>query len=140
MADSNIKTIRTLISDQIEIEKKEVALTILADIELIHHIHDLFLQILPDNQFKEGSVLLRKLFIFVTLMLYSPGTVFREKRMPEGLRHKIAETLHVLSDHRISDYTGHVRFLYLHYADFRDQADYLYSEILFRLEIDKHKL
>jgi hypothetical protein len=60
--------------------------------------------------------------------------------MPRGLRREIATSLNVRNGQIISDNSANVRFLYTTYTDFREQADYLYSEILFRLEIDKHKL
>jgi hypothetical protein len=60
--------------------------------------------------------------------------------MPRGLRREIATSLKVRNGQIISDNSANVRFLYTTYADFRDQADYLYSEILFRLEIDKQYL
>lgn len=140
MAENTTK-IKTLISYQTEIEKQEIELTVLTDISLIPQIYSIFTHLLSgNNQYKERSVLFRKLFIFVVLMLYSPGSIFRGKRTFRGLRHQIAQVLNVTNEQHISDYSGHVRFLYSTYADFRDQADYLYSEILFRIELNNQSV
>jgi len=138
MAD--LTKIERLISAKRDIEQQEKELIVLTDIQQVSKIKSWFDEIICSHSFpKPGTVQYRQLFIFIIFLLYSPKSLFRYK-MPRGLRREIATSLNVRNGQIISDNSANVRFLYTTYADFRDQADYLYSEILFRLEIDKQYL
>lgn len=107
----------------------------LHDMSHIQTIHSWIVDKLCEIDVKENSQLHKHLFIFIILLLYFPGALFGDKA-PHGLRRYVAESLKVKSCQRISDNTRIVLFLYKNDKSFKNKADYLYAEMLFRIELN----
>lgn len=82
---------------------------------------------------KEESNAYRQRFIFIILLIYSPGVLLGDK-MPNGLRKDIAKAMVVKCDTVISNNCANVMFNYHTYRDFRSDVDYLWYEITFRIQ------
>ncbi len=117
----------------IEQEEKELTEPLMSDISNITLVYGIFKNQINkiDNPPKERSVAYRQMFIYVVLMIYAPGVLIGD-RMPNGLRKHLSDLLGVW-DSVISDNSANVVFMYSHYKWFRDSVNYLYADILFRL-------
>lgn len=118
----------------IEQEERELTEPIMNDINNIGIVYSVFKNQIKkiSNSPKEKSVAYRQMFIYVVLMIYAPG-VFIGDKMPKGVRSSIASALELNDNTIISHNTVNVIFMYNHYKWFRDSVNYLYAEILFRL-------
>ena len=134
-AISELKSIREQKSRLSEREY-ELSAPILDDLELIPVIYKWFCEIHGERDCsgRNESVHLRKKFIFIILFLYSPS-VLAGGRMPMGLRDAIAEAVKLSDITFISHNVETVVFMYQNYKEFRQNIEYLYTEIINRLKI-----
>lgn len=116
--------------------EQELSSPTLTDFSLIPEIYDWFKDILSDTGCPPNieSVTQRKKFLFIILFLFAPS-VLAGGKMPFGLRNEFSKTLEVHSKSTISDNCADVVFLYQNYSDFRQDIEYLYSQILERLKV-----
>lgn len=97
------------------------------------HVADLDIEILHQAYLKVKKIDRlcgfdhKKMFVFTCLSFVCPTFIIGDKIKP-GIRSEIARITN-LSSARISNIANEVRFLYSHYKDFKQEADYLYSEI-----------
>lgn len=73
-------------------------------------------------------------FLIVAALLYSPR-IFAGQFLERGKRDSIAEALQISPSH-VSNSLRTVCSWYRFYRDFQVSLDYLYSEILFRIELN----
>lgn len=134
---SELKTIREQKSRLSERES-ELSSPLLSDLDLIPELYKWFAEILLSMDFPAclESVTQRKKFLFIILFLYSPSTLAGGK-MLYGLRDKLCEVTNIASKSTISDNCADVVFMYQNYKNFRKDIDYLYTEILNRLQVKK---
>lgn len=133
-AISELKSIREQKSRLSEREQ-ELSEPVLHDYSIIGMIYQLFKEILLAMPLPPcvDSPTQRKKFIFIILFLYSPSTLAGRK-MKVGLRDKIAEVTGCkgsLISHNCEDVT----FFYQQYKSYRQDIDYLYTEIVNRLKV-----
>lgn len=121
-----------------ELSEEENILTtpVLTDKGLISEIYKIFVDLLNERGCPPNvdSVTQRKKFIFIILYLYSPSTLAGGK-MARGLRENMSLVLGIQSKSTISDNCADVVFLYQNYGDFSEDIEYLYTEIINRLEL-----
>ena len=131
---SELKSIREQKSRLSEREN-ELSIPILDDLGLIPDLYKWFEDILTGMDFPPNleSVTQRKKFLFIILFLYCPS-VLAGGRMPHGVRKSLEEVFSNISPSRISHNIEDVTFSYQIYKDFRKDVDYLYTEILNRLQ------
>lgn len=84
---------------------------------------------------RRASTRFRQKFIFILLFLYSPAALAGGK-MTKGVRNVLAEVLGFRSPTAISNLCVNVMFYYHNYKDYREDVDYLFTEILTRLKIN----
>ena len=132
---SELKTIREQKSRLSEREN-EISTPIIFDLSYIKIIYEWFCEIRGERNCpgRNESVHIRKQFIFIILFLYSPSTL-AGGRMPVGLRDAIAEAVDLKDITFISHNVETVVFMYQNYKDFRQDIEYLYTEIINRLKI-----
>lgn len=105
------------------------------DSDLIPVVHEMFKDILseidplPDVE----SITQRKKFLFIILFLFAPS-VLAGGRMPNGVRKVLEEVFPNVRPCTISNNIADVSFLYQQYKNFREDIDYLYTEIINRLK------
>ena len=75
----------------------------------------------------------RKKFLFIVLFLFSPS-VLAGGRMPNGVRKSLEEVFRNVKPCTISNNLADVVFLYQQYKDFRQDIEYIYTEIVSRLK------
>lgn len=116
--------------------ESELSSPVIHDVSLIPEIHGWFKDILSGRCCPActDSVLQRKKFLFIVLFLFSPG-VLAGGRLPNGIRHQLSRVFPKISPCVISNNIADVVFLYQNYKDFRQDIDYLYTEIVKRLRI-----
>lgn len=109
---------------------------ILTDKSLIPEIYELFKRVLSEQDFSPmpESPHQRKKFVFVILFLYSPKTL-AGYHSPRGLRDAIAKAIGLRDVTFISNNIETVAFLSQNDKYFKGDIEYLYTEILNRLEI-----
>lgn len=90
-----------------------------------------------ENFPKSSSIEYRQRYLFIVALLYSPGTLLGDSLI-RGLRNRLAELFHI-STYAVSHSLKSVWFYYCHYKDFKEDVDYIYSEILFRIELHRLK-
>lgn len=109
---------------------------ILTDKSLIPEIYELFKRVLSEQDFSpmpEGPHQ-RKKFVFVILFLYSPKTL-AGYHSPRGLRDAIAKAIGLRDVTFISNNIETVAFLSQNDKYFKEDIEYLYTEIITRLKI-----
>ena len=114
--------------------ENELSRPFLSDYSLIQTLYSWFKEILANRDCAPNpeSVNQRKKFLFIVLFLYSPS-VLAGGKMPDGLRDTICRTLGMNTGSTISKNCADVVFLYQNYKDFRQDIEYLYAEILERI-------
>lgn len=80
------------------------------------------------------SVTQRKKFLFIILFLFAPS-VLAGGRLPNGVRAELSKVFPEISPCVISNNIADVSFIYQNYKDFRQDIDYLYTEIVKRLRV-----
>lgn len=116
--------------------EQELSLPILTDFSLIPELYSWFKELLagmacPPNP---ESVTQRKKFLFIVLFLFAPS-VLAGGRLPNGIRAEIAGVFPDVSPCVISNNIADVSFIYQQYKDFRQDIEYLYSQIIERLKV-----
>ncbi|MCS2244557.1 hypothetical protein AAAY27_17515 [Bacteroides thetaiotaomicron] len=109
---------------------------ILTDKSLIPEIYELFKRVLSEQDFSPmpESPHQRKKFVFVILFLYSPKTL-AGYHSPRGLRDAIAKAIGLRDVTFISNNIETVAFLSQNDKYFKEDIEYLYTEIITRLKI-----
>lgn len=131
---SELKTIREQKSRLSEREN-ELSAPVLSDLELIPVIYEWFKEVLSEMDFppQVESITQRKKFLFIVLFLFSPS-VLAGGRMPNGVRKTLEEVFPNVKPCTISNNLADVVFLYQQYKDFRQDIEYIYTEIVSRLK------
>ncbi|WP_195351227.1 hypothetical protein [Bacteroides nordii] len=131
---SELKAIREQKSRLSEREN-ELSTPVLSDLELIPVIYEWFKEVLSEMAFppQVESITQRKKFLFIVLFLFSPS-VLAGGRMPNGVRKNLEEVLPNVKPCTISNNLADVVFLYQQYKDFRQDIEYIYTEIVSRLK------
>lgn len=134
------KRINDLESYQIQLDKlreieKVVLKSELNDMDSIYKIHDWILELCNSrdeiNNFRYTE---KHYFLIIAALLYSPR-IFAGQFLERGKRDIIAEVLGLSPSH-ISNSLKSVCSWYKFYKDFQSSLDYLYAEILFRIELN----
>lgn len=109
---------------------------ILTDKSLIPEIYELFKRVLSEQDFSPmpESPHQRKKFVFVILFLYSPKTL-AGYHSPRRLRDAIAKAIGLRDVTFISNNIETVAFLSQNDKYFKEDIEYLYTEIITRLKI-----
>lgn len=131
---SELKAIREQKSRLSEREN-ELSTPVLSDLELIPVIYEWFKEVLSEMAFppQVECITQRKKFLFIVLFLFSPS-VLAGGRMPNGVRKSLEEVFPNVKPCTISNNLADVVFLYQQYKDFRQDIEYLYTEIINRLK------
>ena len=128
---SEIKSIREKIAGLKSVES-ELSKPRLSDFDFVSTIYEWFLELSSQSP-KRDKATLRKEFIFIILILYSPGALLGDK-MKSGLRNKIAEVMGVKATSAISNKLDSVSFSYRLYKYFRQDLKRIYAGIQERLD------
>lgn len=131
---SELKAIREQKSRLSEREN-ELSAPVLSDLELIPVIYEWFKEVLSEMAFppQVECITQRKKFLFIVLFLFSPS-VLAGGRMPNGVRKSLEEVFPNVKPCTISNNLADVVFLYQQYKDFRQDIEYIYTEIQNRLK------
>lgn len=131
---SELKAIREQKSRLSEREN-ELSAPVLSDLELIPVIYEWFKEVLSEMAFppQVECITQRKKFLFIVLFLFSPS-VLAGGRMPNGIRKSLEEVFPNVKPCTISNNLADVVFLYQQYKDFRQDIEYIYTEIVSRLK------
>ena len=131
---SELKAIREQKSRLSEREN-ELSAPVLSDLELIPVIYEWFKEVLSEMAFppQVECITQRKKFLFIVLFLFSPS-VLAGGRMPNGVRKSLKEVFPNVKPCTISNNLADVVFLYQQYKDFRQDIEYIYTEIQNRLK------
>ena len=115
--------------------ENELASPELKDLSLIPKIYRWFKGILAGRDCPPNpeSVTQRKKFLFIVLFLFTPSTL-AGGRLPNGIRAELARIFPDVSPCVISNNIADILFIYQNYKDFRQDIDYLYTEIVKRLQ------
>ena len=116
--------------------EQELSVPMLTDFALIPEIYSWFKEILSQLDCSPNfeSVTQRKKFLFIVLFLFAPS-VLAGGRLPNGIRAEIAGVFPDVSPCVISNNIADVSFIYQQYKDFRQDIEYLYSQIIERLKV-----
>lgn len=116
--------------------EQELSAPMLTDFALIPEIYSWFKEILSQLDCPPNfeSVTQRKKFLFIVLFLFAPS-VLAGGRLPNGIRAEIAGIFPDVSPCVISNNIADVSFIYQQYKDFRQDIEYIYSQVLERLKI-----
>lgn len=87
-----------------------------------------------DHSPNPDDIMQRKKFLFIVLFLYAPSFL-AGGRMPNGIRAELANVFPDVSPCVISNNIADVSFIYQQYKYFRQDIEYLYNQILERLNI-----
>lgn len=137
------KRINDLENYQIQLDKlreieKVVLKSELNDMDSIYKVHDWIVELCNSrdeiNNFRYNE---KHYFLIIAALLYSPR-IFAGQFLERGKRDVIAEVLGLSPSH-ISNSLKSVCSWYKFYRDFQSSLDYLYAEILFRIELNELK-
>lgn len=133
-AVAELKSIREQKSRLSEREQ-ELAKPLLSDLALVPVIYEWFKEILANQDFcpRIDSPHQRKKFIFIILFLFSPSTL-AGGRVPNKIREELSKVVCCYPSY-ISHNIENVLFMFQQYKDFRQEIDYLYTEIINRLKV-----
>ena len=133
---SSIMELKSIREQKSRLSERENELTSpdLKDLSLIPQIYEWFKDIICERNCapRVDSVIQRKKFLFIVLFLFSPS-VLAGGRLPNGIRAALTEVFNDLSPCVISNNISDVLFIYQQYRDFRQDIEYLYTEIVNRL-------
>ena len=133
------KRITDLENYQIQLDKlreveKIVLKSELKDIDTIYKVHDWVIDLCNNrdeiNNFRYSE---KHYFLIIAALLYSPR-IFAGQFLERGKRDVIADVLNLSPSH-ISNSLRSVCSWYKYYRDFQSSLDYLYSEILSRIDL-----
>lgn len=135
---SSIAELKLIREQKSRISEREAELSrpVLQNVELIADIYGWFKDILSGMDFQPNteSVMQRKKFLFIVLFLFAPS-VLAGGRLPNGIRAELTKVFPNVSPCVISNNIADVSFIYQNYKDFRQDIDYLYTEIVKRLRV-----
>ena len=137
------KRITDLENYQIQLDKlreveKIVLKSDLKDIDTIYKVYDWVTQLCNEREEINNSRYDTKhYFLIIAALLYSPR-IFAGQFLERGKRDIIAEVLGLSPSH-ISNSLKSVCSWYKFYRDFQSSLDYLYAEIIFRIEMNRLK-
>lgn len=135
---SSIAELKLIREQKSRISEREAELSrpVLQNVELIADIYGWFKDILSGMDFQPNteSVMQRKKFLFIILFLFAPS-VLAGGRLPNGIRAELTKVFPSVSPCVISNNIADVSFIYQNYKDFRQDIDYLYTEIVKRLRV-----
>lgn len=116
--------------------EQELSEPMLTDFALISEIYSWFKEILSQSDCPPNfeSVTQRKKFLFIVLFLFAPS-VLAGGRLPNGIRAEITGVFPDVSPCVISNNIADVSFIYQQYKDFRQDIEYIYSQVLERLKV-----
>ena len=114
--------------------ENELASPILSDASMISDVYSMFCKVLSERDCppRTDNVYQRKKFLFIALFLFAPS-VLAGGRLPNGIRAELARIFPDVSSCVISNNIADVSFIYQQYRDFRQDIEYLYTEIMNRL-------
>lgn len=130
---SELKSIRR---QRMKLTERERELTTpkLTDLSLLERIYGWFNESYGKDLSSNGECLLRrKKFLFIALLLYSPGTLAGD-RMRIGLRDRLCEVMGIGKGSTLSKSLGNIALYYRIYKYFREDIDTAYSYVMERLE------
>ena len=133
---SSILELKSIREQKSKLSEREDELTkpTLTDLDMIGTLYKWFQEIISQKEmFKVGNVTQRKKFIFIILFLYSPSTLAGGK-MKNGLRNKLAEVLEINAQTAISDNRNSLVLSYQLYKYFRQDVDWVFTEIMKRVK------
>ena len=119
---------------QLAADEASLLTPLLTDFSDIQSVYELFKTIMASRnpEQKADQVMQRKKFIFIALCFFAPGTL-AGYRLPHGFRAALAKVLDTYPTF-ISDNIENVIFQYQKIKAFREELQYLYSEIAKQLE------
>lgn len=131
---SELKSLREQKSRLSEREN-ELSAPVLTDLGLIPVIYNWFKEILENMDLppRADSPYQRKKFIFIILFLYSPSAL-AGGRVSNKIREELSKVVSCYPSY-ISHNIENVLFLFQQYREFRQDMDYIYTEIINRLKI-----
>lgn len=134
---SSIAELKSIREQKSRISERETELSrpILRKVELISEIYIWFKEILSEITLEPNieSVTQRKKFLFIILFLFAPS-VLAGGRLPNGVRAELSKVFPDISPCVISNNISDVSFIYQNYKDFRKDIDFIYTEIVKRLQ------
>lgn len=143
-AVKNVISLRTRIEDIINYQKqveeiKEIERVLLkadlGDIDTIYTIYDWVEELCTNrDEIESFKYDTKHYFLIIAALLYSPR-IFAGQFLERGKRDMLAEVLDLSPSH-ISNSLKSVCSWYKFYKDFQVSLDYLYNEILNRIEIN----
>lgn len=130
---AEIKSIREQKS-RLSAREKELTEPTLTDLDMIRTLYDWFKEIWADRECpgRLESVNQRKKFIFIVLFLYSPSTL-AGGRISNKIREVLSEVMGC-TPYYISHNVESVIFFYQQYKDFRQDVDWVFTEIMKRVK------
>lgn len=130
---AEIKSIREQKS-RLSAREKELTEPTLTDLNMVRTLYDLFKETLSkrDCPGRVESVTQRKKFIFIVLFLYSPSTL-AGGRISNKIRKVLSEVIGC-TPYYISHNVENVIFFYQQYKDFRQDVDYVFTEMMKRIK------
>lgn len=135
---SSIAELKSIREQKSRISEREAELSrpVLQNVALIADIYGWFKELLSGMDFQPNteSVMQRKKFLFIVLFLFAPS-VLAGSRLPNGIRAELTKVFPNVSPCVISNNIADVSFIYQNYKDFRQDIDYLYTEIVKRLRV-----
>lgn len=119
-----------------EIKEREAFKPLLRDRGNLLKVYGWFLEISKELECfpPVGSNAHLQRFIFIALMLYYPRSLFGQK-MPNGLARDIARVYDLKASKKISENTPFILLYINRYKDFCNHVEYLYVEILTRVNL-----
>lgn len=116
--------------------ESELSSPILSNTSMISEVYSMFCKVLSERDCppRADSVYQRKKFLFIALFLFAPS-VLAGGRLPNGIRAELARIFPDVSPCVISNNITDVLFIYQNYKDFRQDIEYLYTEIVKRLRV-----
>ena len=130
---AEIKFIREQKS-RLSAREKELTEPTFTDLDMIRTLYDLFKESLSgrDCPGRAESVTQRKKFIFIVLFLYSPSTM-AGGRISNKIREVLSEVIGCTPFY-ISHNVENVIFFYQQYKDFRQDVDWVFTEMMEKLK------
>lgn len=114
-----------------ELKAKETDLSRpkLKDFSLIKKMYDVFCQIQQKRNISISGTYQRGKFLYLVMLFYSPGTLAGGNTL-RGLNNALLELFKIKDRTFISNNISESIFYYENYVDFKEDVDFLYSEIV----------
>lgn len=132
-----IAELQSVYTEKCELKNKEGELSepLLTDLQYVPMIFSWFCQLSGVSSSANGKLNRdqKKQFLFIILFLYSPAAL-AGGRITARVRCAVAKVLQYKAQSGVSNQLETTVSLYYQYKDFKDQVDYLYTEIRKRLK------